>query len=88
MAIKVSVKTIHGETRELYVRLNNVEASNHGVSSNALFRGFVSQEAFENGSHYIYEEFIKFFPNVDLPLWQQAYDALKSTPGYEGAVDC
>lgn len=77
MAIIAEVETKFGERRELYIRLNNVEASNHGVSSYALFRGFVSEEAFRAGAHYVWEQTVEFTPDVSQPLWGQAYDALK-----------
>jgi len=77
MAIKATIKTKFGEERELYVRLNNVEVSNHGVKSRALFRGFLSKEAFDGGASYIHEELIEFNADVAVPLWGQAYDKLK-----------
>lgn len=78
MAIKANVDTLHGENRELYIRLNNVETSNHGVKSNALFRGFLSEEAFKAGNHYMYEKQVEFDADVSAPLWAQAYGVLKS----------
>jgi hypothetical protein len=77
MAIKATVETLHGEKRELYIRLNNVEASNHGVTSHALFRGFLSEDAFDKGKHFVWEREIQFTPDVGKPLWVQAYEALK-----------
>lgn len=77
MAIKAKVDTLHGENRELYIRLNNVEASNHGVKCHALFRGFLSEDAFNGGSHYMFEKRIEFDADVSSPLWDQAYEALK-----------
>lgn len=76
MAIKATVTTPHGEERELYIRLNNVESSNHGVASHALFRGFLSKEAFESGAHFLWEREVEFRADVSLPLWPQAYAAL------------
>lgn len=78
MAIKANVQTKFGEERELYIRLNNVEASNHGVTTHALFRGFLSEEAFKSGAHYIWEQNIEFLADVSKPIWEQAYAALKA----------
>lgn len=83
MAIKATVTTLFGEEREVYIRLNNVEASNHGWASNALFRGFLSKEAFQAGAHYVWEKEIQFAPDVSQPIWQQAYAALIEAEGFE-----
>lgn len=76
MAIKAIVPTQFGEDREVYIRLNNVEASNHGATSLALFRGFLSKDAFKAGAHYVWEKWIEFTPDVSKPIWEQAYQAL------------
>lgn len=76
MAIIAEVETQYGEKRKLYVRLNNIESSNHGVDSKALFRGFLSEQAFKDGKHFLWEETIRFKPDVSKPLWEQAYAAL------------
>lgn len=75
MAILTTLETNHGEERELYVRLNNVEVSNHNVKSRALFRGFLSKQAFDDGKHYVYEKIVSFDADVSSPLWEQAYQA-------------
>ena len=85
MAIKATVKTKFGEDRELYIRLNNVEASNHGAESYALFRGFLSKESFDNGASFIHEEVVEFSADVSNPLWDQAYLVLKDK--YTDATD-
>ena len=82
MAIKAVVTTPYGEQRELYIRRNNIEASNHGVASHALVRGFISQEAFEAGAHFVWEKEIEFQADVTQPLWQQAYAALIDAEGF------
>lgn len=87
MAIQASVATEYGEDRSLYIRLNNLESSNHGVSSQAKFRGFLSQEAFTDGKHYLWERDIEFIADVSLPLWSQAYEALKEKIHLEDAID-
>lgn len=77
MAIKAEVMTEYGEERELYIRLNSVSSSNHGIESEALFRGFASKEAFNDGKRYMFEERVMFNADVSLPLWNQAYSVLK-----------
>ena len=76
MAITAKVRTMFGEEREVYIRLNSVESSNHGWPSHALFRGFLSKEAFQAGAHYVWEKEIEFTPDVSQPIWEQAYAAL------------
>ena len=81
MAVFATVETAFGERRELYIRLNNIESSNHGQKTNALFRGFVSKDAFENCKHYIYEVSCEFDADIKEPLWPQAYKALSEQEG-------
>lgn len=90
MAIKAIVETVHGEERELYIRLNGIEASNHGVESIAKFRGFISKEKFDDGANYLWELDIEFVADVTQPLWVQAYQALKASLNVVGDVieDC
>jgi hypothetical protein len=76
MALLAEVETIHGEKRKLYIRLNNVEASNHGVPCRALFRGFLSEQAFKEGKHFLWEEYIEFKGDATGKHWDQAYTAL------------
>lgn len=87
MAIQATVKTQYGEDRDLYIRLNNVEASNHGVMASALFRGFLNQAAFEGGANYMWEQSVEFEADVTQPLWVQAYSELKRVLGTE-CEDC
>jgi len=77
MAILATVTTEHGEDRELYIRLNNMNASNHGVYAKATFRGFASKAAFDEGKRYMYEHVVGFMADVSKPLWEQAYSELK-----------
>lgn len=79
MAIKAKVETMYGEDRELYIRLNNSDVSNHGEVSYAKFRGFLSKEKFDEGAHYLWEQDVEFVADVTQPLWGQAYQALKSS---------
>lgn len=80
MAITAILTTSYGESRELYVRLNNLEASNHGLQATALFRGFISKDAFDAGKGYVWEREVSFAPDVAGNLWPQAYAALKGLP--------
>lgn len=79
MAIKAKVETLSGETRECYIRLNHVDhVVNHDeLPAHALFRGFVSQEAFDNRKAFVWERSVEFVPDHERPLWVQAYEALK-----------
>lgn len=77
MAISATVKTLFGEERNLYIRLNNLESSNHGAESLAKFRGFLSKEAFQAGSHFMWEFDLIFTADVTQSLWNQAYEKLK-----------
>lgn len=86
MAILARVKTIHGEEKELYIRINNVEVSNHGVKATALIRGFVSKDAFDNKMHFLHEEYVEFDSDVSEPLWGQVYSELKLL--YVDSIDC
>lgn len=87
MATLQTVQTLYGEARELYIRLNNVEVSNHGVTSWAKFRGFASEEAFQNGGKYLWEEDIEFTADVSEPIWPQAYAALIAGKGWPAAPE-
>lgn len=87
MAIQATVTTNFGEDRELYIRLNNVEVSNHGSPASALFRGFLSQAAFVDGANYMWEQSVAFEADVAGGLWGQAYAELKVQLGVE-CVDC
>ncbi|VVP78383.1 hypothetical protein [Pseudomonas fluorescens] len=87
MAIQATVTTVYGEERLLYIRLNNMETSNHGVTSQAKFRGFLSMEAYDNKNHFMWEQDIEFIADVSQPLWPQAYEALKAEADLTDAVD-
>ena len=82
MAISATIRTVYGEDRQCYIRLNNVEATNHGTPTLALFRGFLSKEAFEDGSHYVWEKSVEFTADVSQPIWPQAYAALIAQEGF------
>ena len=83
MAISATLMTTFGEERTCYIRLNSCEASNHDVLTPALFRGFLTKEAFEAGNHYVWEQSVEFLADVSLPLWPQAYAALCAQEGFD-----
>ncbi len=87
MAIIAKIQTTFGETRECYIRLNSMEASNHGVSTNALFRAFLSAEAFQSGAHYVAQFNVDFIADVSAPLWEQAYAALIEQESWSDCED-
>jgi hypothetical protein len=79
MAIQMVVDTDFGETRELYIRINNIDAlNNHGSKCSVLFRGYISEAAFEARKGYMWERQIEFVPDVAQNIWEQAYTELKS----------
>lgn len=85
MAINAEIETNYGETRECYVRLNNVEVSNHGQKAHALFRAFISKEAFEAGASFVAEIPIEFDADVSRPIWGQAYSELIAQSALDAA---
>jgi hypothetical protein len=87
MAYIAETTTEYGESRTLYIRLNNVEVSNHGVAALATFRGFASAEAFEAGARFMQEWTVEFLADVSLPIWPQAYAALKAEEGMADGDD-
>ena len=88
MAVTASLTTLYGETRDLYVRVNSLSTSNHGVSSSALFRGYIGQEQFQAGGGYVWEFEMDFMVDVSGPIWEQAYAALKDLDYFSGCTDC
>ena len=87
MAITTTIQTSFGEERECYIRLNNMEASNHGMPAKALFRAFLSQATFADGSHYVAEFDVEFQADVSKPLWSQAYAELIEENAWLDYVD-
>ena len=86
MAIKASIETAFGETRDLYIRLNNFEQlANHGVPAIARFRGFVSKEAFEAGKSFVWEQLVEFEADAPTDPWAAAYAAIKEQPEFAKA---
>lgn len=88
MAVLATVDTGFGESRELYIRLNNFEQlANHGVPAVARFRGFLSQAAFAEGAHFVIERLVEFTADAPEAPWPDAYLALKALPEFAEAVD-
>lgn len=87
MAVQVELQTNFGEIRPLYIRINNVEASNHGVDANALARGYISKEAFEARKGYVFECEFTFTADVSKSLWPQAYEELLKRPEFASAIE-
>jgi hypothetical protein len=81
MGIMHTTMTDYGETRTMYVRLNNLEASNHGMPASALFRGYINKAAYQAGAKYVWEREVSFTPDLSKPLWTEAYNALISQEG-------
>lgn len=79
MAVMAVIKTTFGEDRECYIRLNNVEVSNHGQKATALFRGFISEDAYKSGAGFVWERDVEFDADVTKPIWTQAYAAFEKT---------
>lgn len=76
MALSQKIKTAFGDERLTYIRLNNVEVSNHGIPCVATFRAFVDQAAFKDGARFVEEYTVEFDADVSKALWPQAYAAL------------
>lgn len=80
MAVIATIETEYGLTQALYVRLNNFEQlANHGVPAVARFRGFASEEAFEEGKSFLWERLVEFEADAPTDPWALAYTALKAT---------
>lgn len=88
MALTNTMFTQYGENRPLYVRVNNMSVSNHGVNATVLFRGYLSQEAFAANAQFVWEQEMELPMAVDQSLWSQAYQALKATEQFQNAEDC
>lgn len=86
MAILTKVLTEFGEEKELYLRINSAELSNHGVESTALVRGYLSEQAFKDDLRCMYEDIVTCNVDVSRNVWEQFYSELKNK--YSSAVDC
>lgn len=79
MAVIAHLETEFGESRDLYVRLNNFEQlANHGVPAVARFRGYLSEEAFRGGRGFVWEMLVPFDADAPAEPWQLAYAALRA----------
>lgn len=78
MAIIAKVETDSGESRELYIALIGFEGlTKHGESS-AVFRGFLSKEAFDAGKSFVWEKLISFKTDMAEKPGPIAFEALKN----------
>ncbi|ANC85473.1 hypothetical protein [Sphingomonas sp. NIC1] len=88
MGVLVDLPIDTGETRRIYVRLNNFDqVANHGVPATARFRGFICRDAYESGGRFVFERVVEFDADVSQPLWAQAYAALRREPDFAEATD-
>jgi hypothetical protein len=88
MAVTAKVELPSGETRDLYIRLNNFEQlANHGVPAIARFRGWISQEACDADKAFVWERLVEFEADAPKDAWSLAYDALKAIPDFAKAKD-
>jgi hypothetical protein len=81
VALKIKLPTAFGETRALYVRVNNVEQmTNHDEAGPdaVRFRGYLSKAAFDARANFAWEMILPCRIDVSKPLWPQAYAALKA----------
>lgn len=88
MALSAKIETSFGEKRAVYVRVNSMIVSNHGLATLVLYRGFLSAESFKGGSSFVWELEAQVDLDVSLPLWDQAYAHLKTLPEFADATDC
>ncbi|NDV87034.1 hypothetical protein GTW51_10005 [Aurantimonas aggregata] len=91
MAIKVVTRTDSGEERELYIRLNNFDTLSKHAPSVVIFRGFISQEAFERRFEKVWERVIEFEADLSKGadrIGLQAYEALtRECPEFADALE-
>jgi hypothetical protein len=85
MGLLVKKELKNGMQGEFYLRVNNVEASNHNTKNFALVRYYASKEAFDSGKNFIEEDGIEFECACSDNLWEKAYLKLRET--YPDAVD-
>jgi hypothetical protein len=81
MALKIQLPTLYGETRNLYVRVNNVDQlTNHDEAGPdaVRFRGYLSEKAFDDRAAFVWELVLPCKIDVSKPAWPQAYAALKA----------
>lgn len=97
MALIIALDNKHGIDQPLYWRLNNFDAlSNREPDGRRLpavarFRGFLSEDAFRAGKHFLDEMLVEFVPtSASADMAAEAYVALRSidhTPGTASAVE-
>lgn len=74
MAIIATIDTNFGETRDLYVRINQAHVSNNGQASTADLLGYISEDAYRRGASPVYESTVRIIIDVTKPSWPQYYD--------------
>lgn len=85
MALMIQLDSKHGLDQPLYWRLNNFEQfSNREPDGRRLpavarFRGFLSEDAFRAGKHFLDERLVEFTPSsASADMASEAYEALKA----------
>lgn len=79
MGITTKIWTEAGEERECYIRMNSIEANNHGVESTALFRAYISEDAYKKGGKFVGAWEVSFvLKDVSGNIWEQSYEAFKA----------
>lgn len=94
MAVINNLRALSGEDRDLYVRLialesvpNNQPDGTLSVPAAAVFRGFISQDAFKDGGNFVWERTVEFVPKFRGDIRKEAYAALKAQPDFADAVE-
>lgn len=78
MAIRATIEDIVNEREALYIRLDHISSvSGDGSTCWARVRGYESRLAFLAKRNLRWEGAFEFIPDITLPLWPQAYAALK-----------
>lgn len=87
MALEAVVRDRFGRMSKLYIRVNSMgDVQNHGAVTKVLFRGYASQQAFEERAEYLFEEEIGLMLDVSKSPWDQAYAAARTLPPLDPPV--
>jgi N-acetyl-beta-hexosaminidase len=79
MALQANLETAAGESRDLYIRINDFEGlNNHGSFCSVRLRGFISQAAYAAGKAFVWERQIEVTPDITQNVWTQGYAAAKA----------
>lgn len=90
MSLLATIETDFGESHPLYIKAVQLvvnEPFDRPASAQVLFYGYMSQKAKDDGRRAVWERAVEFTPDKTLPLWPQAYAALKAMPEMKDAVD-